>query len=327
MVKYILKRVLIAIFIIFGVTFITYALFRTMPDNYVYNKFMATAQQNPHWEEQADKVMELYGLKTNIIAGYFSWLGNALCGDFGTSFIDGMDVVDKIRQSIPVSFVMSLIVTILQLVIAIPLGIRAAVNQYGAVDYATTVFTLLGISLPSFFFAGLAIKLFAVDLGWFDASLGLLSAGFNGNGWEMFWDKAWHLILPIFVMTILSLGGLMRYTRTNMLEVLNADYIRTAKAKGVKRRNIIYKHAFKNTAIPLVTMLAGILPGLFSGSFVIEQLFGIQGIGFVSYNATVAGDIPFAMAYNLFITVFTVLGILLADIMYALVDPRVKLGK
>ena len=119
----------------------------------------------------------------------------------------------------------------------------------------------------------------------------------------------------------------MRYTRTNMLEVLNADYIRTARAKGVHKGSVIYKHAFKNTAIPLVTMLAGILPGLFGGSYVIEQLFGIQGIGYVSYQATIQGDIPFVMSYYLFMTVLTVLGILLADIMYAVVDPRVKLGR
>ena len=327
MVKYVLKRLLIAVFVVFGVTFITYALFRMMPDNYVYLKFQATSQNNPDWEAQAERVMELYGLNVSVVKGYFTWLGGALRGNFGNSFSDGSEVVSKIKTAIPVSFWMNLIVTLLQLVIAIPLGIRAAVNQYGPMDYATTVFTLLGISLPSFFFAAICIKIFAVALGWFDSSLGLLSIDFSGNLFQKIINMAWHLVLPILLMTILSLGGLMRYTRTNMLEVLNADYIRTARAKGVHKGSVIYKHAFKNTAIPLVTMLAGILPGLFGGSYVIEQLFGIQGIGYVSYQATIQGDIPFVMSYYLFMTVLTVLGILLADIMYAVVDPRVKLGR
>ena len=172
MVKYILKRLLIAVFVIFGVTFITYTLFRMMPDNYVWRKFEETSQSNPNWQEQALRVMELYGLNVPVVKGYFIWLGQALAGNFGTSFIDGAEVVSKIKNAIPISFWMSLCVTILQLVIAIPLGIRAAVNQYGPADYITTVFTLLGISLPSFFFAAIMIKIFAVDLGWFDASLG-----------------------------------------------------------------------------------------------------------------------------------------------------------
>ncbi len=326
MFKYIVKRILISIIIIFGVTFITYSLFRLMPDNYVYNKFAAQATNNPNWQEQAARVEHLYGLDLNVISGYFHWLGNALKGDFGNSFIDGTLVTEKIKDSLPVSFVMSLIVTVLQIAIALPLGIKAAVNQYGPTDYITTIFTMLGISLPSFFFSGIMIKVFAVDLGWFDASLGLQSGNFMGNGWELFWNRAWHLVLPIFVSTVLSLGGLMRYTRTNMLEVLNADYIRTARAKGVKKHNVIYKHAFKNTAIPLVTMFSGILASLFCGSMIIEQIFGIQGIGFQSYTATTQGDIPFVMAYNTFIALLTVLGIFISDILYAIVDPRVKLG-
>lgn len=326
MFKYIVKRILISIIIILGVTFITYALFRMMPDNYVYTKFAAQSATNPNWEEQARRVEHLYGLDLNVFVGYFQWLGNAIKGDFGTSFIDGVSVTEKIKQSLPVSFIMSLIVTILQIVIAIPLGIKAAVNQYGPTDYITTIFTMLGISLPSFFFSGIMIKVFAVDLGWFDASLGLQSGGFQGNGWELFWNQAWHLVLPIFVCTVLSLGGLMRYTRTNMLEVLSSDYIRTARAKGVKKRGVVYKHAFKNTAIPLITMFSGILAGLFCGSMIIEQIFGIQGIGYQSYYATTQGDIPFVMAYNTFIAVLTVLGIFVSDILYAIFDPRVKLG-
>ena len=188
------------------------------------------------------------------------------------------------------------------------------------------VLVMIGISLPSFFFSAVLIKTFAFDLGWFDTSLGLVSSGMlNVNKWELFWDKAWHLVLPMITVVVLSIGGLMRYTRTNMLEVLTADYIRTARAKGLSENAVIYKHAFKNTMIPLVTMLAGLLPGLFGGSMIIEQVFAIPGIGLKAYQALNAGDIPFVMGYNMFLAVLTVLGMLITDIMYVLVDPRVKL--
>ena len=236
MVKYILKRLLIAIFVIFGVTLITYALFRLMPDDYLYNKFLAQSGTNPDWLEQYKRVVKLYGLDVSVIKGYFTWLGSALKGDFGYSFINGAEVISKIKRALPVSFWMNIIVTVLQLVIAIPLGIRAAVKQYGATDYITTVITLLGISLPSFFFAAIAIKIFAVDLGWFDPSLGLISTDFNGNSFQKLLDMAWHLVLPILLSVILSLGGLMRYTRTNMLEVLGADYIAPRAQRALSRQ-------------------------------------------------------------------------------------------
>ena len=139
-------------------------------------------------------------------------------------------------------------------------------------------------------------------------------------------DQLWHLFIPILTVVILSIGGRMRMTRTNMLEVLNSDYIRTARAKGLKEKVVIYKHAFRNTMIPLVTSLAGLLPGLFSGAIITEQVFGLPGIGNVAFDAMLVADIPFIMGYNMFLALLSVIGVLLADLMYAVVDPRVKLG-
>jgi peptide/nickel transport system permease protein len=211
------------------------------------------------------------------------------------------------------------------------LGISSATHQYSVRDYAVTILTMIGISLPTYFFAAIVIKVFSVELGWFPAN-GLIFANkdyatnFAGQ-LEKFGDIIQHLILPIFVSVILSLGGLMRYTRTNMLEALNADYIRTARAKGLSENKVIYKHAFRNTMIPLVTLFAGILPGLFGGMMITEQVFGIPGIGQLAYLALKEGDVPFVMGYNMFLAILTVLGTLLSDIMYSLVDPRVKLRK
>ena len=141
-----------------------------------------------------------------------------------------------------------------------------------------------------------------------------------------FLDKAHHLVLPITTLVIISIGGLMRYTRTNMLEVLNADYIRTARAKGFDERKVIYHHAFRNTLIPIVTMVGGSLPGLFSGALMTETMYAIPGIGYTSYQAMVGGDIPFSMFYLVFIAILTLLGNLISDILYAVVDPRVRIA-
>ena len=139
-------------------------------------------------------------------------------------------------------------------------------------------------------------------------------------------DKANHLVLPIITLVVISMGGLMRYTRTNMLEVLSADYIRTARAKGLSERKVIYHHAFRNTLIPIVTIIGGSLPGLFSGALITETLFGIPGIGFASYHSMVSGDIPFSMFFMVFTAILTLLGNLIADILYAVVDPRVRIA-
>ena len=325
MFKYIVKRILLSVLILFGVSLLMYALLRLMPGSYVEQKFTL----NPNSEispERIEKIKELYGLNDAIIVGYFKWVVKALQGDFGMSFQFDAPVMEVIGDNMWISFLLTLIALLIYYPLGILLGVRAAVKQYSLFDYTTTVITMLGISLPSFFFSAVLIKTFAFDLGWFDTSLGLVSSGMlNPTKWELFWDQAWHLVLPMVTVVVLSIGGLMRYTRTNMLEVLTADYIRTARAKGVSEKSVIYKHAFKNTMIPLVTMLAGLLPGLFGGSMIIEQVFAIPGIGMKAYQALNAGDIPFVMGYNMFLAVLTVLGMLITDIMYVVVDPRVKL--
>jgi len=266
-----------------------------------------------------------------IFSGYFTWLGNLMKGDLGVSFKYSKPVGQVISENMWISFAIAIVATILQFLIAIPLGISSATHQYSAQDYIVTVFTMIGISLPTYFFAAIVVKIFSVDLGWLPAN-GLIYASASYpetflGALQKLGDMIQHLILPISVSVILSIGGLMRYTRTNTLEVLSADYIRTARAKGLSEKTVIYKHAFRNTLIPLATLLAGILPGLFGGMMITEQVFGIDGIGRLAYNALREGDIPFVMGYNMFLAILTVIGTLLSDIMYSIVDPRVKLGR
>ena len=162
-------------------------------------------------------------------------------------------------------------------------------------------------------------------MGLFPSS-GLVDATQSFTGVSLLLDYLKHMFIPILTVVILSIGGRMRMTRTNMLEVLNSDYIRTARAKGLSERKVIYKHAFRNTMIPLVTTLAGLLPSLFSGAIITEQVFDLPGIGNIAFKAMMQADIPFIMGYNMFLALLSVLGVLLADLMYAVVDPRVKLS-
>ncbi len=333
MVKYIIKRLLISILILFGVSLLLYILIRLVPNNSYYGIFQGLSQVDAGEGEIERKVQELlayYGIHDNsfgdIIKGYFQWLWNFIRGDFGVSMFSGEPVGKMIFKNMGVSFIISFVSLILQLLIAIPLGIKCACNQYGKLDYAATVLTMIGISFPSFFFGNIMIEIFAKNLGWFPAQ-GLEDATKMYVGFDRFLDQVYHLILPMFVLVILSIGSMMRYTRTNTLEVLNADYIRTARAKGLSENKVVYKHVFRNTMIPLVTTLAGILPGLFGGSMITEEVFALPGIGQAALEAFQNKDIPFIMTYNMFIAVLTVIGILLTDLMYAVVDPRVKLGK
>ena len=263
-----------------------------------------------------------------VFSGYFQWLWNMMRGEFGESFLfAGMSVTEVISKHMWISFIISLIALVLQFVIAIPMGITSATHQYSARDYTVTVITMIGISFPSFFFAALLVKMFATEPLKLFPNTGLVTGGSNATGIVHLADMAWHLVLPMIVLVVLSIGGLMRYTRTNMLEVLNSDYIRTARAKGLSEKKVIYVHAFRNTLIPLMTLLAGILPSLFGGAMITEQVFDIPGIGGIAYKALRQGDLPLIMGYNMFLAVLTVIGTLLSDIMYAVVDPRVKLTK
>ncbi len=328
MFKYILKRIGIAVLILLGVSVILYTLLRCMPTDVVKQKILEISATGATISpEQIELLYKTYGLDGSILEGYFNWLKNALQGNFGTSFNSGLDVAKEIfdPDRMGTSFSIAAIATVFEFMIAIPLGITAATHQYSVRDYVVTVLVIMGISLPSFFFGRTLQYAFAFKLDWFAIS-GVTSAGYNYTGWDAVVDYFRHMILPVFTVVILSIGPRMRTTRTNMLEVLNSDYIRTARAKGLSENKVIYKHAFRNTMIPLVTGLAGLIPSLFSGAMITEQVFDLPGIGQYALNAMNTGDIPVIMTYNMFLAALAVLGVLMSDLMYGIVDPRVKLA-
>ena len=331
MLKYIIKRLALSVLILFCVSLIIFTLIQLMPMDYISTKIAEINSKGEGvTEETMQAMMSEYGYGTDgtlggIVKGYFTWLKATLRLDFGNSFKFQQPVADVIAKNMWVSFAVAAIATVFEFMIAIPLGITAATHQYSFRDYFVTVLVMIGISLPSFFFGQILKNMLAMQLGWFPSS-GLGSATMDYSGVALILDYLSYLVIPVLTVVVLSIGGRMRMTRTNMLEVLGSDYIRTARAKGLSETKVIYKHAFRNTLIPLVTSLAGLLPSLFSGAIITEQVFGLPGIGNMAYQATLVADIPFIMGYNLFLAVLSIVGVLLADIMYAVVDPRVKLG-
>lgn len=329
MAKYTIKRLLYSALILFFVMFLIYVLMYNMPMGYIETKARELASRPGASKSYSEWLADLnaqYGMDKGIVQGYFTWLKSAVRGEWGESWSWTVPVTQKFHDTVWYSFALGLVSFILEILIAIPLGIAAARKQYSFTDYFTTVVSMICISMPTFFLATILKYVFSVKLGWFELT------GMQGRNYQYlsdfgkFLDVAKHFVLPAITITIINIGGLMRYTRTNMLEVLNADYIRTARAKGVPEKVVINKHAFRNTLIPLITTLGGSLPSLFSGALITETLFGIRGIGYASYYSMTQADIPFTMFYLAFISILTLLGNLISDLLYAVVDPRVRLS-
>jgi len=327
--KFIVKRLLLSAVILFFVMFLVYALIYSLPTSYTEKMARQLATQPGTLKSAEQWLSELnaqYGLDKGLVGGFFVWLGNAVQGNFGDSWNWTVPVTEQFNKTIWYSFILGAVAFVIQTAIAIPLGIVAAKKQYSLTDYTVTVVSLIGISMPTFFVATIYKLIFAVKLNLVEIN-GMIGRDFhNLTPFGQFLDMASHFFMPALTLVTVGIGGLMRYTRTNTLEVLNADYIRTARAKGLSEKRVIGYHAFRNTLIPIVTILGGSLPGLFSGALITETLFAIRGIGYASYHSMVNGDIPFTMFYLSFMAILTLLGTLIADVLYAVVDPRVRVN-
>ena len=260
---------------------------------------------------------------------YHIWTMNTLKLDFGKSFRDNEPVIDKMKSRIPVTMTLNFIAIFITYVISIPLGIYSAINDKSLFERITTFIVFILYSLPSFWIGILAIT-FLSGGDFFDIFpyAGLHSTYLeNMTPFEKFLDYVWHLILPIIIITYGSFAYLSRQMRTSMLEVVRQDYIRTARSKGLAEKTIIFKHALRNSLIPIVTMLASLLPAMISGSIIIETNFSIPGMGLLGYEGIMSRDYPIVMAVFTISSVLTLFGILIADILYSVVDPRITFNK
>ena len=317
--QYITRRVLQMIPILLGLSIIIFGLFALAPGDFI--------DANLSKNLSAQKVAELkalYGFDQPLHIRYFKWITEAIKGNLGDSLQFSKPVTSVINDYVWNSFILSAFSYILSILLAVPIGIISATKQYSKFDMGATVFALIGISMPAFFLGLLMMKVFAIDLHILPVS-GMRTAGLNVTGFAAMVDVGKHLVLPTLVLAFSGVGSLMRYTRTSMLEVIKQDYIRTARAKGLSERTVIYRHALRNALIPIVTILGLMLPGLFGGAMITEQIFAFPGIGKIALGALSKRDYPLMMGFNMFMAVLVLLGNLLSDILYAAVDPRVRL--
>ncbi|MFD0049622.1 ABC transporter permease [Actinomycetes bacterium NPDC127524] len=317
MKQYVLQRFLQMIIILFGTSFIIFFLFAMLPGDYIDSNINLTP-------ERAHELKALYGLDQPVIKRYFTWIGNAIHGDFGYSLKHQEKVTSLLNKYVWNSFIIALFALILTWTIALLTGVLSAIRQYSWFDGIVTFFVFAAMSFPSFFISLLFIKWFGVDLQILPIG-GMIDTGSEAGGLAHILEVIRHMILPVAVLTLLSIGSLTRYFRTGMLEVVRQDFIRTARAKGLKERTVIFKHALRNAILPAITLLAFELPGLFSGAIIIEQIFNWPGVGKIQLESVGFRDYPVLMAFTLFLSSLTIIGNFLADITYAAADPRIRL--
>ncbi|MBZ0155937.1 MAG: ABC transporter permease [Alphaproteobacteria bacterium] len=321
MALYILKRLLLMIPLVFGITLITFVVIHLAPGGPVEVETEMSLKTSAQARENLKK---LYGLDKPLHIQYLDWLGRFVRLDFGKSFVDGKKVIDKIKERIPVTLTINILSLLLIMLIAIPIGVLSAVRQYSLFDKLTTIFVFVGFSTPTFWLALILMILFGVTLGLLPIS-GIQSIDVSGMGpLDRVADWAKHLVLPIGLSAFGGIAGFSRYSRSSMLEVIRQDYIRTARAKGLRESTVILTHALRNALMPIVTILGLAVPGLIGGAVIFETIFAIPGMGQLFYASTMSRDYPTIMGILVIGAVLTLIGNLIADISYALVDPRIR---
>jgi peptide/nickel transport system permease protein len=319
---YIAKRLLMMLPMLVGITMISFAVIQLAPGS----PSDLMVDMNPQVSDLArERLHKLYGLDQPILQQYWNWLQKLAQLDFGQSFApDGRPVWDKIIERLPITISINVLSLILTFLVALPLGVYSAIHRGSWLDKGITIFVFIGFAAPTFWLALLAMMLFGVHLGWLPIS-GIQSMNHDSFGfWGQLADYASHLLLPVLLSSFVSLAGLSRYMRSNMLEVIAQDYITTARAKGLRERAVIYRHALRNALMPVITILGLSVPGLIGGSVIFESIFAIPGMGKLFYDGVMARDYPLIMGCLVLGAALTMLGNLLADLGYALADPRVR---
>lgn len=315
MQRYAVRRLLQAVPILLGITFISFAIIRLAPGNPV-RLLIPPEQMTP---ENILRLENALGLNDPVLVAYGKWLWQVLHGNLGNSFVDGASVLTKVTALIPNTLRLTVIAFLIGEGLAILLGVLSATRRHSALDHGLTVMSFFGISIPGFWLAMMLILLFSLTLGWLPPS-GLTPVGVDN---PTLWDYAKHMLMPVFVLAFGSIAGTSRYVRSSLQEVLRQDFVRTARAKGLPERRIVYKHALKNALLPVVTIWGLALPSLIAGAFTVEYVFGLPGMGRLLVESISARDFPVIMGINLITSTLTILFGLAADLAYSLVDPRI----
>jgi peptide/nickel transport system permease protein len=316
--KYIRKRLIQALPIVLGITVLTFFIMKLAPGSPL------SMMINPKTSvESIRRAEEALGLNKPIIVQYFTWLGQVLQLNLGYSTFSGRPVLELILERLPATLLLTVTAFVISFIVGVPLGVYSATHKYQPGDYGLTVFAFIGISIPSFFFGMGLIYVFAYLLSWLPTS-GFGNIMFRGTPWEMFVDKLRYLVMPALAMSLPNIATVMRFTRSSMVDALSQDYIRTAMAKGLAEKSVIYGHALKNSLIPVITIIGLSIPNLFGGAYITEKVFNWPGMGLMGVEAIGNRDYAVLMGINLFTSILVLLGNLLSDILYAFVDPRIR---
>ncbi|WP_183187437.1 ABC transporter permease [Brevibacillus panacihumi] len=314
MFPYIVRRLLIAIPVLFGVTVFSFFIVNLAPGNPVEMFISPDATQ-----ADIELKKEALGLNDPIYVQYWRWLQNLLQGDFGYSFSTYAPVGEMVASRVLPTLLLMGSALLLAYIFAIPIGVISATRQYSWIDYLTTGFSFMGISIPNFFLGLGLIYLFAVQWQILPSG-GMNTLGGDGG----FGDTIMHLLLPAFVLATGIAGSMVRYVRSSMLEILGQDYLRTARSKGLREFLVVNKHAFRNALIPIITVVGMDIPLLIGGAVVTEQIFQWPGLGQLTIQSILSRDYPTLMAINFIAAITVLLSNLLADILYSVADPRIK---
>ena len=319
MIGYILRRILLSIPLLWALATVTFFIVRLAPGDPMAMYY------NPEIDPSVmEAVRTRLGLDQPIHVQYVRWLGALAHGELGVSFKHHRPVAEILAETLPNTLLLTGLALLFDLGLGVVLGVIAAVRQYSWTDHLTSIVALFLYSMPGFWLGLMMIILFALKLGWLPASqMESVDAEFMGF-FPRLWDRALHLVMPVFVLGIASAASVARYMRGSLLEVIRQDYIRTARAKGLSERRVILRHALTNALIPIITLLGLYLPYLISGAIVTETIFAWPGMGRLTIDAIFSRDYPVVMAANLLAGVMVVGGNLLADILYAVVDPRIR---
>jgi peptide/nickel transport system permease protein len=315
---YLLRRLAISVPVLLGITLAVYVVISLAPGDPVdamINPEMAASMGPGYMELKREEL----GLNQPILVRYGLWLKEVFQGNLGYSFMDRQSIAGKVGERLGPTLRLMLTAQLIAIIIAIPVGVMSALKQYSLLDYGATVLGFAAISIPSFFLSLAGIYVLALKLPILPAA-GMVTVGQEPT----LADALWHLILPAVVLGLAEAAPLIRYTRSSMLEVIRQDYVRTARAKGLRERTVVYGHALRNALIPLVTVVALGLPRLLGGTVIVEAIFAWPGMGTLAITAVRARDYPVLMAINLISASTILLSNLLADLIYAIIDPRIK---
>ena len=314
MFKYIVKRLLWAILTFFGITVLVYLISEMAPGSPL-EMLMADPMAT---EETMEALKEQMGLNDPAIVQYFRWLVSMLQGNLGISYRNNLPVLEQVLEKLGPTLILTISSTILSILITVPLGIMSAYKPYSAWDYISSGFAFVGASTPTFFTGLVMIYIFAVELKVLPMG-GMFDAGAHTAGALMK-----HLILPCLVLTVFNIGSILRQTRGSMMEVFNEDYIRTARAKGLLETKVVICHGFRNALIPVVTVLSTMIPFIFGGAVVAEQVFSWPGLGSLMVQSINSRDYPMVMGITVIIAAAVLIGNVLTDIAYCVLDPKIR---